>query len=113
MKVAIDWPNMWLSGSRFRNRIGENGRAYLRYFRISRSTGTMLASMLRWVMTTPLGSAVAPDVKMISAVSSRVTVARGARPVACQSNSASGPDGASSRPAPRSTSSPASTDGAP
>ena len=20
--VAIDWPNMWLSGSRFRNRIG-------------------------------------------------------------------------------------------
>ena len=35
--------------------------------------GTMLASTLRWVMTTPLGSAVAPDVKMISAVSSRVT----------------------------------------
>jgi hypothetical protein len=27
MKVAIDWPNMWLSGSRFRKRIGENGRA--------------------------------------------------------------------------------------
>ena len=44
-------------------------------------------------MITPLGSAVAPDVKMISAVSSRVTVARGARPVACQSNSESGHTG--------------------
>src|SRR5512138_2592890 len=29
--VAIDWPNMWLSGSRLRNRRGWNGRAYLRY----------------------------------------------------------------------------------
>ena len=25
MKVAIAWPNMWLSGSRFRKRIGRNG----------------------------------------------------------------------------------------
>ena len=25
--VAIAWPNMWLSGSRFRKRIGMNGRA--------------------------------------------------------------------------------------
>ena len=25
--VAIDWPNMWLSGSRLRNRIGLKGRA--------------------------------------------------------------------------------------
>ena len=82
MKVAIDWPNMCDSGSRFRNRIGENGHAYLRYFRISRSTGTILASTLRCVMTTPLGSAVAPDVKMISAVSSRVTDARSTAPVA-------------------------------
>ena len=32
----------------------------------------MFASMLRCVMTTPFGSAVAPDVKMISATSSRV-----------------------------------------
>ena len=34
----------------------------------------MFARMLRWVMTTPFGSAVAPDVKMISAVSSAVSV---------------------------------------
>ena len=54
MFVAIDWPNMWLSGSRFRKRIGENGRAYSRYFSTSRSTGTMLASTLRCVITTPL-----------------------------------------------------------
>ena len=44
---------------------------HFRYFSTSRSTGTMFASTLRWVMTTPLGSAVAPDVKMISATSSR------------------------------------------
>ena len=37
-------------------------------------------------MTTPLGSAVAPDVKMISAVSSRVTDARSTVPVALQSS---------------------------
>ena len=73
MKVAIAWPNMWLSGRRFRKRIGANGRLHFRCFRISRSTGTMFARMLRWVMTTPLGSAVAPDVKMISATSSRDT----------------------------------------
>ena len=29
MNVAIAWPNMWLSGSRFRNRSGKNGRAPL------------------------------------------------------------------------------------
>ena len=34
----------------------------------------MLARMLRWVMTTPLGSAVAPEVKMISTTVSRVAV---------------------------------------
>ncbi len=68
--VAIACPNMWLSGRRFRNRIGRNGLAYFLYFAISRSIGTMFARMLRCVMTTPLGSAVAPDVKMISAVSS-------------------------------------------
>ena len=39
----------------------------LRYFAISRSIGTMFARMLRWVRTTPFGSAVAPDVKIISA----------------------------------------------
>ena len=33
----------------------------------------MLARTLRWVRTTPFGSAVAPEVKMISTMSSRVT----------------------------------------
>jgi hypothetical protein len=65
--VAIDWPNMWLSGSRFRNRIGWKGRMYLRYFAISRSMGTVFARMLRCVIVTPFGSAVAPLVKIISA----------------------------------------------
>ena len=51
----------------------------LRYFAISRSIGTMLARMFRCVMTTPLGSAVAPDVKMISAVSSGVDSSTAAR----------------------------------
>ena len=32
MNVAIAWPNMWLSGSRFRNRSGKNGRAPLAVF---------------------------------------------------------------------------------
>ena len=90
MNVAIDWPNMWLSGSRFRKRMGENGRAYMRYFDTSRSTGTMFASRLRWVITTPLGSAVAPDVKITSATSSRVTAASGTRDVSRQSSPASG-----------------------
>ena len=71
--VAMAWPNMWLSGNRFRKRIGKNGLPYVLYFRTSRSTGMMLARTLRCVRTTPLGSAVAPEVKMISTVSSRVT----------------------------------------
>ena len=71
MKVAIAWPNMWLSGRRFRKRMGAKGVAHFRYFITSRSTGTMFARTFRWVMTTPFGSAVAPDVKMISATSSR------------------------------------------
>ena len=75
--VAIACPNMWLSGSRLRNRIGANGRLHLRYFSTSRSTGTMFARTLRCVMTTPLGSAVAPEVKMISATSSRVMLTAG------------------------------------
>ena len=72
-KVAMACPNMWLSGRRLRNRIGKKGRPYFLYFRISFSTGMMLARTLRWVRTTPFGSAVAPDVKMISTTSSRVT----------------------------------------
>ena len=39
---------------------------YFRYFFTSPSMGTMFASTLRWVIVTPLGSAVAPEVKMIS-----------------------------------------------
>ena len=39
MKVAIAWPNRWLSGSRFRKRSGKNGRPQLRYFWISRFDG--------------------------------------------------------------------------
>ena len=92
MNVAIAWPNMWLSGSRFRNRNGKNGLPYFRYFRTSRSTGTMFASTLRWVMTTPFGSAVAPDVKMISATSSRVTATGVNGAVAFQSISLQLPD---------------------
>ncbi len=65
---------MWLRGSRLRKRIGWNGRAYLRYFATSCSIGTMFARMLRWVRTTPFGSEVAPDVKMISATSSGVAL---------------------------------------
>ena len=61
---------MWLSGSRFRNRIGTKGPIYLRYFSIPSSIGLRFASMLRWVMVTPLGSPVAPEVKRISATSS-------------------------------------------
>jgi hypothetical protein len=32
MLLAIDCPNMWLNGSRLRNRSGWNGQAYLRYY---------------------------------------------------------------------------------
>ena len=35
MLVAIDWPNMWLSGSRFRKRSGRNGQAYFLYLSTS------------------------------------------------------------------------------
>ena len=86
-KVAIAWPNMWLSGNKLRNRSGKNGRPYFLYFSTSRSTGTMLASTLRCVSTTPLGSAVAPDVKMISATSSRVTATTAGVPGFFQSTS--------------------------
>ena len=115
-KVAMACPNMWLSGSRFRKRIGWNGRAYLRYFAISRSIGTMLASTLRWVMVTPFGSAVAPDVKMISATSSRATAAAGSGAAASSAAwhaSARRQTGVGSPSSGRSTSAPASTAFAP
>ena len=72
MLVAMDCPNRWLSGSRFRKRSGRNGRAYGLYFATSVATGTRLASRFLWRTTTPLGSAVAPDVNTIWATSSRV-----------------------------------------
>src|SRR5262245_48044205 len=75
--VAIAWPNIWLSGSRFRNLSGRNGSVYFLYFAISRSIGTMLARMFLCVRTTPFGSAVAPDVKIISAVVSLPMSERG------------------------------------
>jgi hypothetical protein len=59
-------------------RIGENGLAYFLYLSTSRHTGRMLASTFLCVSTTPFGSAVAPDVKMISIVSSLV-IATGVR----------------------------------
>ena len=55
MKVAIDWPNMWLRGSRLRKRSGKNGLPHFRYFSTSCSIGTMFARMLRCVMSTPFG----------------------------------------------------------
>ena len=76
-KVAVACPNRWLSGSRFRNRSGKKGRPYRTYFRTSRSTGTMFASRLACVISTPFGSAVAPEVKMISARSSPAGATRG------------------------------------
>src|SRR6476660_5577901 len=96
MKVAIACPNMWLRGSRLRKRIGRNGTVYFLYFVTSRSIGTMFARMLRWVMRTPLGSAVAPDVKMISALVSALAVGRGgtdgdAAPLVCCAFRARGP----------------------
>ena len=98
MNVAMACPNMWLSGSRFRNLSGLNGFAYVRYFSTSPSTGTMFARIFLCVITTPFGSAVAPDVKMISATSSRVMVTAGGRPVADQSRWCSGHVGVCPRP---------------
>ena len=58
---------------------------YFRYFRTSCSMGIVFARMFRCVRTTPLGSAVAPDVKMISAVSDADTRTAGIAASACQS----------------------------
>ena len=56
-----DW-----SGRRFRIRSGWNGPAYFRYLAISSlATGSRFARRLRCVITTPLGSAVVPDVNTI------------------------------------------------
>ena len=87
MNVAIACPNMWLSGRRLRNRSGKNGRPHFRYLATSRSIGTMFASTFRCVTMTPFGSAVAPEVKMISATSSRLAATGEARRVSRHSNS--------------------------
>ncbi len=108
MKVAMAWPNMWLRGSRFRKRSGKKGRPYRAYFRISRSTGTMLASTFACVMRTPFGSAVAPDVKMISARSSRLGRSAASPSAALSKRSgtgASGAGGSCAAPPPSSSSS--------
>ena len=51
------------------------------------ATGTVFARMLRWRMTTPFGSAVAPEVKTICAMSSRSIAIDGIGPSAAQSRS--------------------------
>jgi hypothetical protein len=61
---------------------------------ISCSIGTMFARMLRWVMTTPFGSAVAPEVKMISAVVSAL-IAGGVPPALRRRSSSTEPGAAS------------------
>ena len=110
MFVAIDWPNMWLSGRRLTKRRGWKGRAYLRYLSTSRSTGTTFASTFRWRITTPFGSAVAPDVKMICVRSSRDTATAGRGPSASQSTPLSGQTAASTKASPYAgTSSPTTT----
>ena len=96
MKVAIAWPKRWLRGRRFKKRIGRKGRAYFRYFKSSRSTGTMLARIFRCAIITPFGSAVAPEVKMISASVSRVTFAAGLSVPSADTRSESGRTGMAS-----------------
>ncbi len=71
--------------------------------------GTVFARMLRCVSTTPFGSAVAPEVKMISAVSAAAvrTAGIGASPrqsrAASRQTAAPSIDPAAARPAPAST----------
>ena len=65
-KIPRNCPKTWLSGSRLRKRIGCTSRSYFRYFPISVSIGARLPTTLAWVSTTPLGSAVVPEVKTIS-----------------------------------------------
>ena len=98
MNVAIAWPNMWLSGSRLRKRSGKNTFPYFRYLCTSCSIGTVFARMLRCVSTTPFGSAVAPEVKMISAVSAAATCTAGMGASARQSMPARRHTAAPSRP---------------
>ncbi len=65
-------PKTWLSGSRLRKRSGWKMRSYFRYPAIWRSSGSRFARMLPCVITTPRGSAVVPEVKTISTMSSRL-----------------------------------------
>src|SRR5260370_40694676 len=47
VKVAMAWPNMWLSGRRFGDLNGKKGGAHFRYFTISRSIGANFATTVR------------------------------------------------------------------
>ena len=62
MKVAMACPNMWLSGSRFRNRSGKKGRPHIRYFSNSPSIGTTCAG---W-SSAPSGSSDAATKRSLS-----------------------------------------------
>src|SRR2546425_6088797 len=67
----MNCPKTWLRGTRFRKRMGWKKRSYFRYFLISVSSGSRLARILPCVITTPRGSAVVPEVKIISSVELR------------------------------------------
>src|SRR2546422_7939718 len=67
----MNCPKTWLRGTRFRKRMGWKKRSYFRYFLISVSSGSRLARILPCVITTPRGSAVVPEGKIISSVELR------------------------------------------
>src|SRR5437879_12831104 len=67
----MNCPRTGLRGTRFRKRMGWKKRSYFRYFLISVSSGSRLARILPCVITTPRGSAVVPEVKIISSVELR------------------------------------------
>src|SRR5260370_31282918 len=69
--IPRNWPKTWLNGSKLRKRTGCAKRSYFRYDLICSSRGAVFASTFPWVMTTPFGSAVVPEVKTISRASAR------------------------------------------
>ena len=66
MKIPRNCPKTWLSGNRLRKRSGCTRCSYFRYLAISIASGARFPATLAWVSTTPLGSAVVPEVKTIS-----------------------------------------------